>query len=97
MHEQSGFWLSPQQKFAWRVEEAIGHPARTLGLVSLKGGVDATRLKSASVCSRLTATTLACMRGTGRTNATMPTPPVVVACLHCPEGSVRLYAPSGEA
>ena len=47
MQDQSGFWLSPQQKFAWRVEEAIGRPARTLGLISLDGNVEPARLRSA--------------------------------------------------
>ena len=32
MQEQAGFWLSPQQKFAWRVQEALGHSARTIGV-----------------------------------------------------------------
>ncbi len=49
MQEQSGFWLSPQQQFAWRVQETIGLPARAVGLVSLEGKVDATRLRSALI------------------------------------------------
>ena len=49
MQEQSGFWLSPQQKFAWRVQEAIGRHTRAVGLLSLEGKVEATRLRSALI------------------------------------------------
>jgi len=49
MQEQSGFWLSPQQTFAWRVQAAIGRPGRAVGLLSLEGKVEPTRLRSALI------------------------------------------------
>jgi len=49
MQEQSGFWLSPQQKLVWRVQESLGHPARSVALISLQGAVEAGRLRSALV------------------------------------------------
>ncbi len=47
MQEQAstGFWLSPQQKLAWRLQqEALRKPARAACLISLHG-VDAERLQ----------------------------------------------------
>jgi amino acid adenylation domain-containing protein len=48
MQEQAGagFWLSPQQKFAWRLQqEALRKPARAACLVSLQGVADTGRLQ----------------------------------------------------
>src|SRR5256885_17244203 len=49
MQEQAGFWLSPQQKFAWRVQEALGHSTRIVGRVAIEGKVEADRLRSALI------------------------------------------------
>src|SRR5450432_3015459 len=48
MQEQAsaGFWLSPQQKFAWRLEhEALHRPARAVCLISMEGQVGAGRIQ----------------------------------------------------
>jgi amino acid adenylation domain-containing protein len=48
MQEQAsaGFWLSPQQKFAWRLQqEALHKPLRAVCLISMAGPVDAGRLQ----------------------------------------------------
>ena len=48
MQEQAsaGFWLSPQQKFAWRLQqEALGKSARAVYLISMEGQVDAGRVQ----------------------------------------------------
>ncbi len=48
MQEQAtaGFWLSPQQKFAWSLgQEPMRTPARAVCLVSLDGRVDPERLR----------------------------------------------------
>jgi amino acid adenylation domain-containing protein len=48
MQDQSVFWLSPQQKFQWRVQqEVLGRTVRSVCLASLDGTVDVTRLRSA--------------------------------------------------
>src|SRR5258707_8900298 len=48
MQEQAsaGFWLSPQQKFAWRLQqEALRKTAHAVCLISMEGPVDAGRLQ----------------------------------------------------
>src|SRR6266516_1711642 len=48
MQEQAtaGFWLSPQQKFAWSLlQDPVRAPARAVCVVSLEGAVDAVRLR----------------------------------------------------
>src|SRR5450432_278739 len=48
MPEQAsaGFWLSPQQKFAWRLQqEALGKAARGVAVVRMEGPVDAGRVQ----------------------------------------------------
>src|SRR5450755_4409189 len=48
MQEQAsaGFWLSPQQKLAWRLQqEGLRQPARAVCLISMEGQVDAGRLQ----------------------------------------------------
>src|SRR5260221_11982709 len=47
MQEQAsaGFWLSPQQKFAWRLQqEALRKAGRAVCLISMEGEVDASRV-----------------------------------------------------
>src|SRR5450755_1226419 len=44
--ESAGFWLSPQQKFAWRLQqEALSKPLRAVCLISMQGRVDAGRIQ----------------------------------------------------
>jgi amino acid adenylation domain-containing protein len=48
MQEQAGagFWLSPQQKFAWRLQqEALHKPLRAVCLISMDGSADAARIQ----------------------------------------------------
>src|SRR6266700_1722450 len=48
MQEQAsaGFWLSPQQKFAWRLQqEALHKTTRAVCLISMEGQVDAGRVQ----------------------------------------------------
>src|SRR5690349_24534206 len=50
MQEQAtaGFWLSPQQKFAWKIEqEALQSSSRPGCLISLEGQLDEIRLRDA--------------------------------------------------
>ncbi|HEU5401223.1 MAG TPA: condensation domain-containing protein, partial [Terriglobales bacterium] len=50
MQEQTiaGFWLSPQQKLAWKLETEVLHAgARSVCSVAISGAVDPDRLKSA--------------------------------------------------
>src|SRR5450755_3914957 len=48
MQEQAsaGFWLSPQQKLAWRLQqEGLRQPARAVCLISMEGQVGAGRIQ----------------------------------------------------
>src|SRR5882672_11076828 len=50
MQEQAsaGFWLSPQQRFAWKIEqEALRASSRAVCLVSLEGPLKADQLRDA--------------------------------------------------
>src|SRR5512146_3298721 len=50
MQEQTiaGFWLSPQQKLAWKLETEVLHAgSRAVCSVAISGAVDPGRLKSA--------------------------------------------------
>jgi len=46
--QEQGFWLSPQQKFIWTIEqEVLRAPSRAVCLASFRGGVDIERLRGA--------------------------------------------------
>src|SRR5438067_553637 len=45
--QEQGFWLSPQQKFIWTIEqEALRHSTRAVCLLSLDGALDTDRLRN---------------------------------------------------